>query len=172
MKAILFFAVLFSIILTSCASGTEEQKNLETAAIDNKKETENKSETDLPKEEAEPKVENPKQVNNATPVDVNDADFDKIVLKSDKVVVVDFWATWCRPCLAIAPYMKELASEYSEKVVVAKLDVDKNPNTAAKYEARSIPLVLIFKNGKLVDELLGAMPKNEYKSRIDKALGS
>ena len=103
---------------------------------------------------------------------MNDADFEKIVLKSDKVVVVDFWATWCKPCLAIAPYMKELASEYSEKVVVAKLDVDKNPNTAAKYEPRSSPLVLIFKNGKLVDKLIGAMPKNEYKSRIDKALGS
>jgi thioredoxin 1 len=72
----------------------------------------------------------------------------------------------------IAPSMKELASEYAGKVVIGKLDVDKNPQTAQKYQISSIPMVMFFKNGKLVDKLMGAMPKSEYKTKIDKVLGS
>ena len=82
------------------------------------------------------------------PIEVGDANFDQTVLKSEKPVLVDFWAPWCRPCLMVAPILDELAEEYSGRVTVARLDVDQNPKAAARYGIMSIPTMLIFKNGK------------------------
>lgn len=108
----------------------------------------------------------------ATTVEITDANFDQMILKSDKVVLMDFWAPWCKPCLAIAPTMKELASEYAGKLVVGKLDIDKNPAVTQKYGIEAIPMIMIFKKGKLVDKVMGAFPKEEYKKKIDLVLGS
>ena len=90
---------------------------------------------------------------------VTDADFATQVEKNDGVTVVDFWATWCGPCRMIAPILEQLAIEYTGKVRVAKLDVDSNQQTAMRYNVRSIPTLLFFKDGKLVDQVIGAVPK-------------
>ncbi len=85
---------------------------------------------------------------------------------------MDFWATWCAPCRAIAPIIEELAGEYKGKINVGKLNTDDNPVTAAKYKIFSIPTMLIFKGGKIVDQIVGAVPKAEIKKRIDKILAA
>ena len=90
---------------------------------------------------------------------VTDADFESEVVKIEGVTVVDFWATWCGPCRMIAPILDQLAAEYNGKVRVAKLDVDVNQATAMRYNVRSIPTLLFFKDGKLVDQVIGAVPK-------------
>ena len=92
-------------------------------------------------------------------VAVTDADFEAEVEKHEKLTVVDFWATWCGPCRMIAPILDQLAVEYDGKVQVAKLDVDVNQATAMRYNVRSIPTLLFFKDGKLVDQVIGAVPK-------------
>lgn len=89
-------------------------------------------------------------------VQLTDANFEAEVLNSDQPVLVDFWATWCGPCLAIAPMIEELAIEMGGKAKVGKLDVDNNPETAAKFGIRGIPALLVFKGGKVVDQFLGA----------------
>jgi thioredoxin 1 len=94
-----------------------------------------------------------------TPVVVTDGDFEQAVEKHQGVVVVDFWATWCGPCRMIAPILEQLAVEYDGKVKVAKLDVDSNQKTSARFNVRSIPTLLFFKDGKLVDQVIGAVPK-------------
>lgn len=99
-------------------------------------------------------------------VEVTDANFDQDVLKSDKPVLVDFWATWCGPCRMIAPILDQLAVEYQGKAKVAKLDVDSNIRTATRFNVRSIPAVLFFKNGKLVDQVIGAVPKPALESKF------
>jgi len=98
-------------------------------------------------------------------IEVTDSNFDEIVLKSDKPVIVDFWAEWCGPCRIVGPIVSELAEEYQDKAVVAKLDVDSNPGISAKYEIRNIPTILFFKNGENVDKQVGVVPKSsiEYK---------
>ena len=106
----------------------------------------------------------------AKPFDVNDSDFSEKVENSEKPVLVDFWAEWCMPCKMIAPMVDELAEEYDGQVVFTKLDVDSSPNTATKYGVRSIPTLLIFKDGKPVQQVVGAMPKSALKERIDSAL--
>ncbi|MCO5249820.1 MAG: thioredoxin [Candidatus Kapabacteria bacterium] len=99
-------------------------------------------------------------------IHVTDADFDAVVLKSDIPVLIDFWAAWCGPCKLIAPIVEELAGEYAGKFKICKLDVDNNQKTAFQYGIRSIPTVLIFKNGEVVDSILGAVPKQKIVDRI------
>ncbi len=106
----------------------------------------------------------------AKPVTLTDNNFETEVLSSDKPVLVDFWAEWCGPCKMIAPFVEELAAEYDGKVKVGKLDVDTNMNTSMKYGIRSIPALLIFKNGQVVEHIIGAVPKNQIKSKLEAAL--
>jgi thioredoxin 1 len=103
-------------------------------------------------------------------VDVTDANFDAEVLKAELPVLVDFWAIWCVPCRMIAPIIEDLATEKKDKLKVAKLDVDHNPQTATKYGIRSIPTLLVFKNGQIVDKFLGAVPKSLLESKLSKHL--
>lgn len=100
-------------------------------------------------------------------LEVTDATFDEVVLKSDKPVMVDFWAAWCGPCRMVAPVMEQLSSEYEGKAVIAKVDVDANQEFAAKYGVRNIPTVLVFKNGEVVEKQVGVAPKSVYAQKID-----
>jgi len=104
------------------------------------------------------------------PIVIDDANFDQTVLKSKTPVLVDFWAPWCRPCLMAAPVLEELAEEYTGKITFAKLDVDQNANTAAKYGIMSIPNLIIFKNGTPVSQIVGYKPKAELKRDLDAIL--
>jgi thioredoxin 1 len=100
-------------------------------------------------------------------LEVNDNNFDELVIKSDKPVVVDFWAEWCGPCRMIAPIIEELSHEYAEKAVVVKCDVDSSPGIAAKYGIRNIPTILFFKDGKIADKQVGAVPKNNFVAKLN-----
>lgn len=95
-----------------------------------------------------------------------DANFDSDVLKADKLTVVDFWAPWCGPCLAIGPTIEALANEYTGKVNVGKLNVDENPNVSMEYGITSIPCVLFIKGGQVVDKQLGAAPRAAFEKKI------
>jgi len=99
-----------------------------------------------------------------------DDNFDAEVLKSDKPVLVDFWATWCAPCRAIAPSVEELAKTYDGKVKVGKLNIDEQQGVAQQYGIRSIPTLLVFKGGKVVGQIVGAVPKNKIEDALKKAL--
>lgn len=101
---------------------------------------------------------------------VTDKSFDLEVLKSDTPVLVDFWATWCAPCRAIAPIVEEMAETYSGKVKVAKMNVDENPSTPGKYGVRGIPTLILFKKGEIVDQVVGAVPKSQVQGLIAKAV--
>ena len=101
------------------------------------------------------------------PLEVTDVNFKDEVLNSDKPVLVDFWAEWCGPCKMIAPTVAELAKEYEGRFKIAKLDVDANYQTAGEYGVRSIPTLLIFKSGKVVDQIVGAVPKQRLKEKLD-----
>ena len=104
------------------------------------------------------------------PIAVDDANFDQAVLQAQTPVLVDFWAPWCRPCLMAAPVLEELAEEYAGRITIAKLDVDQNARTAAKYHIMAIPNLIIFKNGTPVSQIVGYKPKAELKRDLDAAL--
>lgn len=101
---------------------------------------------------------------------VTDADFAQEIEQHDGLAMVDFWASWCGPCQIIAPHVEALATEYADKVKVAKLDVDQSPQTPARFGVRSIPSVLFFRGGELVDSVVGAVPKSQLVDRIEKHL--
>ncbi len=103
-------------------------------------------------------------------VELTDNSFEDEVTKSDKPVLVDFWAEWCGPCRMVSPIVDELAGEYEGKLKVGKVDVDSNPETSMKYGIRSIPTLLIFKNGEVVDQIVGAVPKAQLKKQVDAQL--
>lgn len=101
------------------------------------------------------------------PVKVTDTSFDTEVLKSDLLVVTDFWAEWCGPCRMIAPFLDQIAADYEGKVKVVKLDIDANPNVTSSYQVLSIPTVIVFKNGQPVDRIIGAAPKQRFIGAIE-----
>ncbi|GJQ33979.1 MAG: thioredoxin [Ignavibacteriaceae bacterium] len=101
------------------------------------------------------------------PLNVTDSTFEQEVIKSAEPVLVDFWAAWCGPCKMIAPILEEMAPEYAGKLKIAKLDVDSNPVIATKYGIRSIPTLLVFKNGVVVDQIVGAMPKKMLTEKVN-----
>ena len=103
---------------------------------------------------------------------VEDATWDAEVMKASELVMVDFWAVWCGPCQMVAPIIEELGKEYAGKVKVRKLNTDENPEVAGRYQVMSIPTILFFKNGQVVEQILGAVPKARLVRAIDTALGS
>jgi len=104
------------------------------------------------------------------PVEVNDSNFDQMVLKSKTPVLVDFWAAWCGPCRMVAPLVEELAGEYEGRVTMVKLNVDENPQIASQYGIMSIPTLLIFKDGAPVSNIVGFRPKAELQRNLDAVL--
>lgn len=100
-------------------------------------------------------------------IQFTDANFDEEVLKSETPVLVDFWAEWCGPCRMVGPVVEELAGEFDGKAKIGKVDVDTNPQVSMKYGIRSIPSLLIFKGGEVVDQIVGAVPKAQLKSKLD-----
>ena len=108
----------------------------------------------------------------AGPIDVTDNTWEDEVLNSDLPILVDFWAEWCGPCKMIAPAVHDVAEEYTGKLNVAKVDIDNSPEIATKYGIRSIPALIFFRDGKPVDQVIGALPKGALKKKIDSVLGS
>jgi len=108
-----------------------------------------------------------------TKTEVNDYSFNEMVIEQSRKipVVVDFWATWCMPCVILSPALERLAEEYKGKFVLAKLNVDKNPTVSQKYRIMSIPSVKMFKDGRVADEFIGALPESMVKNWINKNLG-
>ena len=104
------------------------------------------------------------------PIVLSDDNFSAEVLNADQPVLVDFWATWCGPCRVIAPIVQELSSEYEGRAKVCKLDVDEAQKTAAEFGIRSIPTLLIFKEGKVADQIIGAVPKGQITEKLETAL--
>jgi len=104
------------------------------------------------------------------PIEVDDNNFDQTVLQSETPVLVDFWAPWCRPCLMTAPVLEELAEEYAGRITIAKLNVDQNAKTAAKYGIMAIPNLIVFKKGQPASQIVGYKPKAELKRELDAAL--
>ena len=103
-------------------------------------------------------------------LELTDANFESLVVKSDKPVIVDFWAVWCGPCRMVGPIVEEIGNDYAETAVVGKLDVDHNPEVARKYGIRNIPTILFFKNGEVVDKQVGAVPKQVLVSKLEALL--
>ncbi|MCL5124862.1 MAG: thioredoxin [Deltaproteobacteria bacterium] len=99
---------------------------------------------------------------------VTDSDFDQQILKSEIPALVDFWAAWCGPCRTVGPVVEELAGEYKDKIKIAKLNVDDNKQTPSRYGVKGIPTLMLFKDGKVVDTIVGAVPKNKIKDMLDK----
>ena len=102
--------------------------------------------------------------------EITDANFEEIVLKSDKPVLVDFWATWCGPCRMVGPIVDELAEDFEGKAIVGKVNVDDNSAVPSEYGIRIIPALLVFKNGEIVDKVIGAVPKNVLAEKLEAQL--
>lgn len=103
-------------------------------------------------------------------LELTDANFEELVLKSNKPVLVDFWAAWCGPCRMLAPIIEELGKDYGDKLFIGKVDVDVNQKYAAQYGVRNIPTVLLFKGGEVVEKQVGVAPKKTYSEKIDTLL--
>lgn len=103
-------------------------------------------------------------------IEVNSNNFDNVVMKSDKLVLVDLWAEWCGPCRMVTPVLEDISKDYKENILVVKCNVDDNPSIAAKYGIRNIPTVLFFKNGSVVNTQIGAVPKASYVNKINNSL--
>ena len=103
-------------------------------------------------------------------IEITDANFDEVVLKSDKPVLVDFWAEWCGPCRMVGPVVEELSKEYEGQAVIGKVNVDNSPAISTKFGIRNIPALLFFKNGEIVDKQIGAVPKSVLADKLVKQL--
>jgi thioredoxin 1 len=103
-------------------------------------------------------------------IEITDANFEELVVKSDKPVMIDFWAVWCGPCRMIAPIVEEMSHEYQGKAIIGKVDVDSNPIVAMKYGIRNIPTVLFVKGGQVVDKQVGAAPKPAFTNKLNALL--
>lgn len=102
--------------------------------------------------------------------EVTDSNFEELVLKSDKPVIVDFWAEWCGPCRMVGPIVEEIGADFEGKAIVTKLDVDNNPGVTQKYGIRNIPTILFFKNGEIADKQVGAVPKSALVNKLEALL--
>ena len=109
-------------------------------------------------------------MNQNHPLEFTDANYEELALKSDKPVLVDFWAEWCGPCRMIGPLVTELAQEYDGRAVIGKVNVDNNPEVATKYGIRSIPTLLFLKNGEVVDRIVGSVPKSSIEAKLNAML--
>ena len=103
-------------------------------------------------------------------IEITDANFEEIVLKSEKPVLVDFWAEWCGPCRLLGPIVEEMATEYEGRAIIGKVNVDENPGISAKFGVRNIPTILFIKNGEVADKSVGAVPKAQLASKLDAIL--
>ncbi|HWY37704.1 MAG TPA: thioredoxin [Bacteroidia bacterium] len=103
-------------------------------------------------------------------LEINDANFEELVKKSDKPVLIDFWAEWCGPCRMVGPIVEEISKEYEGKAVVGKVNVDHNPNISMEFGIRNIPTILFFKNGQVVDKQVGAVPKAQLAAKLNAQL--
>ena len=105
-------------------------------------------------------------------LELTDGNFNELVLQSDKLAMVDFWAVWCGPCRMVGPIVEELHNEYADTVVVGKVDVDNNRGIASEYGIMNIPTILFFKDGKIIDKQVGAVPKHVLKAKIDSLIAA